>query len=477
MSRRLAWLPETLSRLVSSWPDKPPGLFAIVRLRPRPLLRLHAILSGLRRLDRERVRAVRVEFNEESERLDRILEEGLNPVQLAAALAAADSILLERLGVLLAAAPAADRLRRFQRLLRRWCGPGGESAAIRLAAGLGALDTAAPGYALWDLARRLKIADSPKGTRFPAADNAQATLTAFMAEHGHHCVGEFDPAIPRWGDDPSVIASIAANLDFPDNTPAEEHARQQAALRSQAMAWVQGRFSAGWRRLFFRRRHRLARIHAKFLAAYPLLENAKSALVKLLWRYRRLLVQAGEELAGRGYLGQPDEVFLLRIGEICASLRGELPPQQIGERIRRRADAAAEYRQLYPPSVITGPYRASDFSVPAPVEASALKGLGAFPGRGRGPARLIRSAADLVRFLPGEVLVAQKIDAGWGPFLLRARAIVTELGGLMSEAAVLAREYGLPAVVRVERALSCLHDGDLLEVDGETGEVWLESRS
>ena len=104
-----------------------------------------------------------------------------------------------------------------------------------------------------------------------------------------------------------------------------------------------------------------------------------------------------------------------------------------------------------------------------------LRGAGVSSGRARGPARVIRHPSEGSRLRPGDVLVAPSTDPGWTPLFLRASAVVMEVGGYLSHGAIVAREYGLPAVVNVPGAVTAIRDDQLLSVDGDTGEVILPS--
>jgi pyruvate,water dikinase len=113
---------------------------------------------------------------------------------------------------------------------------------------------------------------------------------------------------------------------------------------------------------------------------------------------------------------------------------------------------------------------------PPDPDASELHGLGACAGRVVGMVRLVNDPADVSDFRPGEILLAQQTDVGWSPLFLVAGGVITELGGPLSHASIVAREFGIPAVVNVKRATSVLRTGDRVELDGEHGTVRLIER-
>ena len=131
---------------------------------------------------------------------------------------------------------------------------------------------------------------------------------------------------------------------------------------------------------------------------------------------------------------------------------------------------------ITPPSVVVGRFDPDDF-VPDPVDEGAeiLKGVAASAGVVTGPARVIlRAGTDHV--LPGEILVAPFTDPGWTPYFLNAAGIVMDMGGLLSHGSIIAREYGIPAVVNVGPATKIIGTGRTLRVDGDRGEVRILAR-
>jgi pyruvate,water dikinase len=104
-----------------------------------------------------------------------------------------------------------------------------------------------------------------------------------------------------------------------------------------------------------------------------------------------------------------------------------------------------------------------------------MMGAGVSSGRARGTARVIRHPSEGARLQPGNILVAPSTDPAWTPLFLRASAVVMEVGGYLSHGAIVAREYGLPAVVNVAGAVSTVQDGQILTVDGDAGEVIVQS--
>jgi pyruvate,water dikinase len=211
-------------------------------------------------------------------------------------------------------------------------------------------------------------------------------------------------------------------------------------------------------------------------------EAGKSALIALAEPVRRLLLEFGRRMAEHGVLEQPDDVFHLARADLEAFVRGEW--DGAGAMV-----LAAERRKLRnerlaapgPPDLVAGnrlsPWesfikRGARVRGTSRVRAThALTGVAASPGVAQGPARILRHPSDGERLRRGDVLVAPSTDPGWTPLFLRAAALVTEVGGYLSHGAIVAREFGIPAVLNVPDALTLLRDGEPVLVDGDTGRV------
>jgi phosphohistidine swiveling domain-containing protein len=191
-------------------------------------------------------------------------------------------------------------------------------------------------------------------------------------------------------------------------------------------------------------------------------------MVRHYWVLKQALLGAAAELAEKGAVEHPDDVAFLTLAEFREAVRTAHVDRALIE--RRRAEHAA-WTRLTPPRLIT-----SDGEVPAGsydrgrLPAGALPGIAASAGTAEGRARIVRdlAGADLHE---GDILVTTFTDPSWTPLFLTATAVVTEVGGAMTHGAVVAREYGLPAVVGVEGATRLIRDGQRIRVDGTDGYV------
>ena len=197
-------------------------------------------------------------------------------------------------------------------------------------------------------------------------------------------------------------------------------------------------------------------------------EYPKYGIVARYFVYKQALLEEAERLVQADVLRDREDIFYLTFHELHDVVSTRRADQQL---IRERKDAFRSYQALTPPRVLTsdgeviaGAYRRDD------VPTGALTGLPVSAGTIEGRARVIRDIAQ-ADIEPGDILVTTYTDPSWTPLFLAVNGLVTEVGGLMTHGAVIAREYGLPAVVGVEHATNLIRDGQRIRVHGTDGYV------
>ena len=197
-------------------------------------------------------------------------------------------------------------------------------------------------------------------------------------------------------------------------------------------------------------------------------EYPKYGLVSRTFVYKQALLEEAERLVQAKVLREKEDIFYLTFGELHDVVRTNEVDDQL---IRRRKDAFRSYQALTPPRVLTsdgegiaGAYRRGD------EPAGALVGLAVSAGTIEGRARVILNLAE-ADLEPGDILVTAYTDPSWTTLFVAINGLVTEVGGLMTHGAVIAREYGLPAVVGVEHATRLIRDGQRIRVNGTDGYV------
>ena len=357
-------------------------------------------------------------------------------------------------------------------------GDDARSLVSRLLAASGEVSSAEHGYRVRELAdgaagdpaavAALRDPDPFAWRRLPADASFRIAMEDYLDRYGHRAVFEMEIAGPRWADDPRyVLEQVRFHLDHP---PARDPRSRAAEVRRRAETDLAA--VSAWLRPIARRMLARARRGA------ALRENAKSGSAAAVALVRQLWLEVGRRMQEAGRIDAAREAFHLSIFEIEAWLTGAWDGTGaralVGD---RRATLAAQQEMELPgvieesPSAAPGARpRGAAAAAPAP-EGDAWTGVAAAPGAAEGVACVLRTPHDCGRMRRHDVLVAPSTDPGWTPLFLRASALVTETGGYLSHGAVVAREFGLPAVVNVRDAMRLIADGDRLRVDGDAGRV------
>ena len=338
--------------------------------------------------------------------------------------------------------------------------------------------------ALWDLARRVQadpataryLRETPpeqQGQDYRAGSLPlllQQELSEFLRAFGHRGVAEIDLGLPRWSEDPTHILGVLVNyLQLQDPTMAPDVQFRRGAQAAEAMvADLTQRAS---------RKGRLRGLLVGFLlkrarALAGMRETPKFCLVFLLAHVREQLWSVGKELQRAGRLEAADDIFFITLPEAHLALAGEDMRPLVRE---RHADYEHELHRRHIPRVLlsdgTEPGAASQ---PLALQPGTLQGTPASPGRVTAPARVILDPTG-ARLEPGEILVAPSTDPGWTPLFLTASGLVMEMGGMISHGAVVAREYGIPAVVGVPSATERITTGQHITIDGASGIISIDA--
>jgi pyruvate,water dikinase len=368
----------------------------------------------------------------------------------------------------------------LDKLLTRW--GDGTATAATLTTGLTGLRSAEAGQALAALAQQvsqdeymctLVLATTPGAlpARLAETNTGKALwvrFEAFLTEHGHSSEQEFELAAPRWRDDPSIILSA---LQVQVRAAVEKPSVDINAVHLTAINQVKDQMSLPKRWLT----NRLLHMAEVFTVTR---ENLKYHFVIAHSRLRDLYLAIATRLVADGFLERTDDVFFLTTEEIADLVEGRLTPDESLERVDERRKAWKSDRRNVPPSVFNQYSDGRLQPVMPTVESKSgsdllLSGLAASPGSFTGRARILLTQADREDFEPGEVLVVPAINPAWAPLLLACGALVTEIGGVLSHSAIIAREYGLPAVLNVTGATQYIRTGQLVHVDGSQGVVRL----
>jgi pyruvate,water dikinase len=306
---------------------------------------------------------------------------------------------------------------------------------------------------------------------------AQMAVAIFLHQYGMRGPGEIDIGRPRWREQPEPIMQVLQSylaIRNPASAPdvvfrrgaaeADRAARELedavratpgGALKARLVRWAVGRYRAlGGQR-----------------------EAPKFFAIRYMGIVRQWLLHCGTQLAATGLLEQPDDIFFFTVPELQEIQVRRGVSQVLRTEVRaRRVLYARELRRRQLPRVLLSDGTAfyegvrADWKAGAPADPDVLAGDPVSPGVVEGTVHVVHSPAG-TQLVPGEILVCPGTDPSWTPLFLAAGGLVMEVGGMMTHGSVVAREYGIPAVVGVHEATRRLHDGQRVRVDGMAGRV------
>jgi pyruvate,water dikinase len=296
---------------------------------------------------------------------------------------------------------------------------------------------------------------------------AREAIHGWLEKYGMRCVGEIDITRPRWSERPTTLVPlILGNVrNFEPGAGARrfEQGLLEARKKEQELLARLRALPDGERKADEARR-RIEQVRT--FIGYR--EYPKYGLVSRYFVYKQALLEEAERLVQAHVLREKEDIFYLTLQELHDVVRTHRVDEPL---IRQRQDAFLSYQALTPPRVLTsdgeviaGAYRRDGLPAGAPV------GLPVSAGTIEGRARVILDMAE-ADLEAGDILVTAYTDPSWTPLFVAIKGLVTEVGGLMTHGAVIAREYGLPAVVGVEQATRLIRDGQRIRVHGTDGYV------
>ena len=297
------------------------------------------------------------------------------------------------------------------------------------------------------------------------SDPFVAEFETFLEEFGHRAAGEFDPSRPRWRDDPSTpLGIVRANLVGEADGAHRERLQER---KRQAQEAIDELYANAGRGLFGPLRWRLVdRLIRTYRSHIHLRDEPKHAMAHLFAAWHEALQRAGGHLVSEGVLTAADDVWFLRREELLALLAD--PDIEVPD-IDARRRAHERHKRTDVPPLIT-----SEGEIPRTerkdLGENTLVGTGVSAGVVEGTARIVHDPASAT-LEPGDILVCPSSDPAWTPLFATASGLVTEVGGRLTHGALVAREYGLPAVLSVTGATERIADGQRIRVDGTQGTV------
>lgn len=288
-----------------------------------------------------------------------------------------------------------------------------------------------------------------------APEPIRTAFTDFLRDHGHRCIRETELRERDWREEPRpLVLNLQRAASVPRKAPAAR--KEDGAQEVLARLSVGARGFLGW--LLPRARR-----------AVVLRERSKSLSVRQLRQLRHGYLEIARQLVKQGRLPDEDLVFFVTHAELGRLVHGE--DRALIRRAQHRRRLHPQKMALEFPRVMVGK--------PVPLTpggevgdaGEAMHGTPVSRGMVVGPARVARTPEEAVEMKEGEILIVPYTDVGWAPYFCRAAGLATEIGSPLSHGAVVAREYGLPAVVNLPGATKRFKTGDTVRLDGNTGEL------
>ncbi len=303
--------------------------------------------------------------------------------------------------------------------------------------------------------------------KFEGGRETRDAIYAYLSKYGMRCAGEIDMTRTRWSEKPTALVPMILNnlKNFEPNASQRkfEQGRQEALKKEQELLDRLKQLPDGEQKA--KETKRMIRIIRNFsgFREYP-----KYGMISRYFVYKQALLKEAEQLAEAGVIHEKEDIYYLTFEELQEVVRTHKLDYQI---ISTRKGEYKVYEKLAPPRVITsdgeivtGEYKREN------LPAGAIAGLPVSSGVIEGRARVILNMED-ADLEDGDILVTSYTDPSWTPLFVSIKGLVTEVGGLMTHGAVIAREYGLPAVVGVENATQLIKDGQRIRVHGTEGSI------
>lgn len=329
-----------------------------------------------------------------------------------------------------------------------------------------------PFYDMWKLSREIRKSEDEMNFMKSNDDESIAELlksdkkgTALdgirdvIAKYGYHSDKELDVTYPCYYEDPRpIIENVRDMLDLDDKF-SPENDREEGVRKYTAI---------------------LERIKAEYPGKYKKIKGKIDGMRKMLWwreEFRDLstrlyyiirvyTVKLAEALVAEGTLEKADDIWFLKIADLFAFLDGKFDKEDLRKIIARNLEYYNSFRNYMSENEIGTVFDGSEHRITADI-----KGLGANNGRVTGVARVIEDFSEIDRLQKGDILVTRFTDTGWTPKFAILKGIVTEYGGILCHAAIVSREYGIPAIVCCHDAMQKINDGEIITIDGATGVV------
>ncbi|OEF98857.1 phosphoenolpyruvate synthase [Vulcanibacillus modesticaldus] len=291
----------------------------------------------------------------------------------------------------------------------------------------------------------------------------------YLAKYGMRCSGEIDITKKRWYEDPKQLfpAIVSQIKSYQPGEHREKFIEGKKEAEQAAKTLIN---RVRQRPMGFFKAKIISRLINVFRNLMGIREHGKFMFIQIMGIYKKTILELAEEFVETGLLTDKEDIYYFSLDELNQLFNGNISKSKITEIIKQRKAEFEQFTKLTPPRVITsdGEIITGTYQVEAPQGAliGSPVSIGVIEGRAK-----VLLRPDQGQLNKGEILVAPFTDPGWTPLFLSAAGLVMEVGGLMTHGAVVAREYGIPAVVGVENATKIIKDGQYIRVNGNKGYV------
>ena len=330
-----------------------------------------------------------------------------------------------------------------------------------------------PFYEMWDITRKIR-ADKDALAYWTSTDievltedlgsdsNLMPKVRKLIDDYGYHSDKELDVSYPCYSEEPQTMISMVRDMVKLDDSfsPEEDQKRGQTEFDA-IMARLKPTLSSG----------KYKKICNKISNMRSMLwwrEEYRDISTRFYYMIRVYTVRLSEKLEDENVLDSKDDIWFLKVGDLWDYLDGKKSEADLKEIIRKNKTYYATYENYISENEIGHDFKAIPVTAK---DKNTLHGLGANSGKIRGTARVIEDFSEIGRLKEGDILVTRFTDTGWTPKFAILSGIVTEYGGILCHAAIVSREYGIPAIVACKDAMARISDGQTIELDGGTGEV------
>lgn len=340
---------------------------------------------------------------------------------------------------------------------------------------LGSIDNIShllPFYDMWDITR--KIRESGDDSSYWANNSAKditgdldldehclPMVKKLISDYGYHSDKELDITYPCYYEEPEVMVSMVKDMVLLDDSfsPAKDKEKGTATYEA-ILTDLKNRISKG----------EYKKVTEKVSGMRKMLwwrEEFRDVSTRFYYMLRMYTMEYAKKLVSDGVLDKPEDVWFLKVGDLWDFIDGKKSKEDLDLIIKRNRFYYNAYRNYISDNEIGHNFEV----ISEPAAEGSIRGLGANNGKVTGTARVIEDFSEIDRLQEGDILVTRFTDTGWTPKFAILSGIVTEYGGILCHAAIVSREYGIPAIVCCKGAMGKIRDGETITIDGSTGVV------